>query len=66
MVNHRLLLGKFEKYYLSNRKQSTVINGVTSSIKPVLFGVPQGSLVGTQLFSIYINDVVDHVKDYPL
>ena len=72
-VNHRLLLEKLEKYglgpntkrlltnYLSNRKQSTVINGVTSSVKPVLFG--KGSVVGPQLLSIYINDVVDHVKD---
>ena len=73
--NHKLLLGKLEKYglgpkiqklltnYLLNRKQFTVINGASSSMESVLFGVPQRSVVGPQLFSIYINDIVDHVKN---
>ena len=43
--------------YLSNRRQFVAINGVKSNTQPVEVGVPQGSLLGPRLFTLYVNDL---------
>ena len=63
---HDLLLAKLNAYgfslpalrlvqsYLSNRKQRTKINSEFSPWEEILFGVPQGSILGPLLFTFYV------------
>ena len=50
--------------YLSNRFQSVVIHNTSSVNTPVEYGVPQGSVLGPLLFSMYVTPLADIAARY--
>ena len=69
-VNHKILLDKLKTFnfdvnscqliesYLTNRTQTTFINGCSSEEGQVTYGVPQGSVLGPKLFLMFINNLI--------
>ena len=48
--------------YLQNRTQRTIINNTISSEQNTTYSVPQGSILGLTLFTIYMNDLAELVS----
>ena len=79
MIDHEILITRLAdrfgirgtvlrwiKSYLYNRTQSIVIGDVQSVISPIDCGVPQSSVLGPMLFSLYISPIEGIIQSHGL
>ena len=57
---------KWIKSHLSNRHQKVKIDNNLYNVLPIMYGVPQGSVLGPLLFSMYIYPLTDVIDDHKL
>ena len=78
-LDHTILLGRLRDYYgisgtvlrwlesyLSGRSQTVVINMASSDARQLVYGVPQGSVLGPLLFALYFAPLADVIHAHGL
>ena len=76
-IDHQILLSRLNSVfgiqstalqwfqsYLSNRYQSTSVNNSSSSPPQLMYGVPQGSVLGPVLFVMYTTSLSDIIANH--
>ena len=78
-VDHEILLGRLSsrfgikgkaldwlRSYLTDRTQLVKVDDASSTVRPLHWGVPQGSVLGPMLYLLYTSPLGDIVREHGL